>query len=67
LFAISPENGARTSVYLATAAEAGEVSGRYYIKEKPANPSRAAQDDAAASRLWEESARLAGLPAPVAR
>jgi NAD(P)-dependent dehydrogenase (short-subunit alcohol dehydrogenase family) len=58
LFAISPPDGAKTSVHVATAAEPGQVSGRYYSKEKQATPSPAAQDDVAALRLWEATAKL---------
>jgi NAD(P)-dependent dehydrogenase (short-subunit alcohol dehydrogenase family) len=61
LFAISQQNGAKTSVYVATAAEPGQVSGRYYAKERQAEPSVEAQDDAAAARLWDVTARLVGL------
>jgi hypothetical protein len=39
------------------------INGRYFIKSREALPSPAAQDGAAARRLWEESARLAGLAA----
>jgi NAD(P)-dependent dehydrogenase (short-subunit alcohol dehydrogenase family) len=59
--AISPQEGARTIVHLASAPEVATVSGRYFIKSREARPSPAAQDGAAARRLWEESARLAGL------
>ena len=61
LFAISPERGALTSVYLASAAEAAGANGLYFDRCRPVEPSRAAQDDEAARRLWRESDRLAGL------
>jgi retinol dehydrogenase 12 len=60
-FAISPEQGAKTSVYLASAPEVAGVAGDYFYKCRPVQPSRAAQDDAMAQRLWTESARLARL------
>ena len=59
--AISPQEGARTIVHLASAPEAATVSGRYFIKSREARPSPAARDDAAARRLWDDSARLAGV------
>jgi retinol dehydrogenase 12 len=59
--AITPQEGARTIVYLAAAPEIAGVSGRYFVKSRAAQPSQAAQDAAAARRLWEESARIAGL------
>ena len=62
LFALSPEAGAETIVYLAAAPEVADVTGGYFAKCRPATPTAAARDDAAARRLWEESARLANLP-----
>jgi NAD(P)-dependent dehydrogenase (short-subunit alcohol dehydrogenase family) len=59
---LSPEQGARTSLYLSTAPEVADVSGQYFIKCKPAVPSREAQDDRVAERLWQVSAQLTGLP-----
>ena len=59
--AISMEEGAETPVYLATSPEVAAVTGRYFDKCRPSEPSLAAQDDAAAARLWQESARIAGV------
>jgi len=64
LVMLSPEAGARTSVYLASAAEVEGASGGYYVRCRLAAPSRAAQSDADAARLWRESARLTGLAPP---
>ncbi len=63
VFALSVEEGAETPVYCATSPELDGVSGLYFGKCRPDAPSPAAQDDAAALRLWQESARIAGLPA----
>lgn len=60
LFAVSPEKGAETLVYLASDPGVRGRSGGYYAKRKPSAPSQAAQDDAAARRLWELTAALAG-------
>jgi retinol dehydrogenase 12 len=59
LFARTPEQGARTLVYLATSPTVANVTGQYFFDERPGRTSLAAQDDAAARRLWEESERLA--------
>jgi len=59
-FAISPEQGADTIVYLASAPEAANFSGEYFVKRKIAERSAAARDDAAAARLWQASEALAG-------
>jgi NAD(P)-dependent dehydrogenase (short-subunit alcohol dehydrogenase family) len=58
---LSPEEGARTSVYLASSAEVEGASGGYYVRCRRAVASRAAQSDADAARLWQESVRLTGL------
>jgi len=61
LFAISPERGADTIVYLASSDEVADVNGGYFYKRRPATPSPEARDDQAASRLWQETARIAGI------
>jgi NAD(P)-dependent dehydrogenase (short-subunit alcohol dehydrogenase family) len=60
IFAISPEKGAETIVYLAssTSNEATKSSGLYFYKCKAVEPSKLAQDDAVAERLWEYTDRL---------
>lgn len=60
-FMISPQAGARTTVFCATAPELTGVTGRYYLNERESTPSAAAGDDALAARLWQESERLVGL------
>jgi retinol dehydrogenase 12 len=59
--AITPEKGAETIVYLASSPETANATGGYYYKCRPATPTPQAQDDTAAKRLWEETAKLAGL------
>jgi NAD(P)-dependent dehydrogenase (short-subunit alcohol dehydrogenase family) len=59
-FFLTPEKGARTSIYLASSPEVSEVSGKYFVKGKPRLPSKAARDDAAAKRLWQVSEELVG-------
>jgi NAD(P)-dependent dehydrogenase (short-subunit alcohol dehydrogenase family) len=61
LFAISPEKGAETIVYLASSPDVAQVSGKYFIKSKPATPTAAARNDRLAQQLWEKSAALAGV------
>jgi NAD(P)-dependent dehydrogenase (short-subunit alcohol dehydrogenase family) len=60
-FAISPDKGAETIVYLASSDAAAAVSGAYFYKCREETPSAEAQDDQAARRLWQETARLAGM------
>ena len=47
LLAINEEEGAATSIHLATAAEVAGITGRYFEKQKPVPPSKAALDLAA--------------------
>ena len=61
LFGLSTEKGAETLVYLASSPEVVTISGGYFYKCQLARPTREAQDDAAARRLWSETERLAGL------
>jgi NAD(P)-dependent dehydrogenase (short-subunit alcohol dehydrogenase family) len=61
--AISPEEGAKTIIYLASSAEVEGKSGGYYYKNKIATPTNEAQNDEDARRLWDASAKLAGMDA----
>ncbi len=60
-FLKTPERGARTSVFLASAPTVERLTGLYYIDLEPARPSPAARDDGAARRLWRISAELTGM------
>jgi NAD(P)-dependent dehydrogenase (short-subunit alcohol dehydrogenase family) len=60
-FMLSPEKGAKTSVWLASSPELEGVTGKYFIKCKPRTPSVGARDDEAARRLWDVTAKLAGV------
>jgi NAD(P)-dependent dehydrogenase (short-subunit alcohol dehydrogenase family) len=64
-FAISPEEGAQTSIYLAASPEVKGISGKYFEKKKVVEVSRAAQDASAQERLWQVSEELTGLQTPV--
>ena len=57
----SPERGASTSVFLATAAEPASVTGKYFVNSKTKQPAATALDDAAALRLWQVSSDLVGI------
>jgi NAD(P)-dependent dehydrogenase (short-subunit alcohol dehydrogenase family) len=61
LFAISPEKGAETIIYLASSEDVANTSGQYFYKCRPATPTREAQDDESARRLWEVTAKLSGI------
>jgi retinol dehydrogenase 14 len=61
LVTLSPEKGARTSVYLASSAEVEGVTGKYFVKKSATRSSAASYNEDTARRLWDESARLTGL------
>ncbi|AGA29936.1 SDR family oxidoreductase [Singulisphaera acidiphila] len=63
LFAISPEKGAETSIYLGSSSEVSGVSGNYFYRQKPIASSRASHDPEAARRLWERSVEFTSRPA----
>jgi len=49
----TPEQGARTSIYLCSSPDVAGVTGQYFVNCKQAQPKAWARDDAAADRLWE--------------
>lgn len=60
--AISPEEGAKTLIYLASSPEVAGTSGEYFYECKIATPTAEARNDADARRLWEISEEIAELP-----
>lgn len=50
--ALSDEQGAQTSIYLASSPEVAGQSGLYFAKERVIQPAAQALDDAAGKRLW---------------
>jgi NAD(P)-dependent dehydrogenase (short-subunit alcohol dehydrogenase family) len=56
--AISPEAGARTSIYLASSPDVEGVSGKYFDKERAVESSPQSLDAAAAERLWRRSEEM---------
>ncbi len=60
-----PEEGAQTSIYLATSGEVEGETGKYFVDSKPVCSSRASYDREAAKRLWRLSEELTGLSQPV--
>ena len=60
-FIRTAEEGAGTAIYLASSPDVARITGEYFKDEKRKHPSRAAQDDESARRLWQISAELTGL------
>ena len=61
LFAISVEDGAKTSDHLASASGVIEGTGKYFVKSRPVASSKASYDETAWRRLWDVSAEMVGL------
>lgn len=63
LGAISVEEGARTSVYLASSEEVGGVTGKYFVKCREHESAPASRNPASMRRLWDLSAQMTGIAA----
>lgn len=61
LIALSPEEGAQTSLYVASSPEVAGVSGQYFKEQVPAASTPASYDADAARRLWEIAVEMTGL------
>ena len=57
----TPEDGARTVIYLATSPEVEGISGKYFIDEKVVDSSPVSYDETSAKRLWVVSEQMTGL------
>jgi NAD(P)-dependent dehydrogenase (short-subunit alcohol dehydrogenase family) len=57
----SSEEGAETSLYLATSSEVAGVSGKYFKEKLPIQSSPASYDKEAAKRLWRISEEMTGF------
>lgn len=55
---LTPEKGAKTSVYLASSPDILKVNGKYFEKSKEKEPSPFAKDETLAKQLWEVSETL---------
>jgi NAD(P)-dependent dehydrogenase (short-subunit alcohol dehydrogenase family) len=57
-FMLSPEEGAKTVIWLASSPEVDRISGRYFIKQTERKSSKQSYDLDAAQRLWKISSDL---------
>ncbi len=60
-FFLSPEQGAKTSLYLATHDSPAECHGSYFKNCKEVRPSQFAFNEKMSKNLWETSVRLTGM------
>lgn len=61
LAGVSPEKGAATSVYLASADEVKGISGKYWDKCQPKPAAKTAYQSEDAAKLWELSLEMCGI------
>ncbi|HWF00838.1 MAG TPA: SDR family NAD(P)-dependent oxidoreductase [Caulobacteraceae bacterium] len=58
-FMLTPEQGADTLIWLASAPEAADQNGGYFVRRRRTQPSAAARNAGLGARLWEVSERIA--------
>ena len=58
---ISPEEGAKTSIYLASSPDIEGVTGKYFVKSIPVRSASISYDETLQRQLWEESEQLVNL------
>lgn len=56
--ALTPEQGADNSIYLASSSEVAGITGKYFNKREPVQSSPISNDEIVAQKLWEISERL---------
>lgn len=61
LAGVTPEQGASTSVYLASSEEAKGISGKYWDKCRPKPASKRAYNEDDAAKLWDLSMEMCGI------
>ena len=61
LFLISAEEGAQTSIYLASSVEVKRITGKYFAKKKIKAASKKCADIKLQKELWQLSKRLTGI------
>ncbi len=60
---ISAEEGAKTSIYLATSPDVEGITGKYFVKSIPVRSAPISYDETLQRQLWEESTKLVHLQA----
>jgi len=60
-FGASPQEEAKTSIYLASSPEVEGVTGKYFVKSIPKRSAAISYDESLQRQLWEQSAKLVNL------
>jgi NAD(P)-dependent dehydrogenase (short-subunit alcohol dehydrogenase family) len=61
---LTPEQGARTAVYLASSPDVETVTSKYFVREREVASDPVSYDEAAAKKLWEVSEEMTTPPRP---
>jgi retinol dehydrogenase-14 len=57
----TPDDGAQTSIYLASSTDLKGITGRYYVECQPVRSSAVSYDTGIAKKLWEISETMVGI------
>ncbi len=60
-FGANPQEGAKTSIYLASSPDVEGVTGTYFVKSMPKRSASISYDESLQRQLWEQSAKLVNL------
>ena len=60
-FLLTPEQGAETTVFLASSPEVEGITGKYFVRKAEARSSSKSCDPVLAGRLWNLDEELVGL------
>lgn len=58
LIALTPEEGADNSIYLASSTNLEGITGKYFVKREPVESSPISYDEGVAQKLWDVSSEL---------
>ncbi len=64
-FALTPEQGADTVIYLAASPDVERITGKYWFRRKQVPSSPESYDEVAQKNLWSVSAQLTGVPVAI--
>ncbi|EFH79770.1 SDR family oxidoreductase [Ktedonobacter racemifer] len=60
-FGTSPQEGAKTSIYLASSPQVEGVTGQYFVKSIPKRSASISYDESLQRQMWEQSAKLVNV------
>ena len=60
-FGASPQEGAKTSIYLASSPEVEGITGKYFVKSIPKQSAAISYDESLQRQLWVQSAKLVNV------